>query len=92
MGPSIRNSIMMSNHARGFQHITFNTLKPIETKIGYFEWQFVTGKLEDSGFNPPRTDLTYGGIRLYQEKYNQLGDRDDWRFFRQSIYRILQNG
>ena len=28
-GPSIRNSIMMSNHARGFKHITFNTTKPI---------------------------------------------------------------
>ena len=24
-GPSIRNSIMMSNHAQGFKHITFNT-------------------------------------------------------------------
>jgi hypothetical protein len=29
-GPSIRNSIMMSNHARGFKHITFNTTKPLK--------------------------------------------------------------
>ena len=38
-GPSIRNGIMMSNHARGFKHITFNTTKPLKTKIGNFEWQ-----------------------------------------------------
>ena len=56
-GPSIRNSIMMSNHARGFKHITFNTIKPIITKIGNFEWQIVSGKLESSGYNPPRTDM-----------------------------------
>ena len=31
VGPSIRNSIMMSNHAEGFKHITFNTTKPIKT-------------------------------------------------------------
>ena len=35
-GPSIRNSIMMSNHAKGFKHITFNTTKPLRTKIGNF--------------------------------------------------------
>ena len=32
-GPSIRNSIMMSNHAQGFKHITFNTNKPIKLKL-----------------------------------------------------------
>ena len=35
-GPSTRNSIMMSNHAQGFKHITLNTIKPIKTKIGNF--------------------------------------------------------
>ena len=44
-GPSIRNSIMMSNHARGFKHITFNTTKPLITKIGNFEWQVISGRL-----------------------------------------------
>ena len=52
-GPSLRNSIMMSNHAEGFRHITFNTIKPIKTYIGNFEWQFITGRLESSGFTPP---------------------------------------
>tara|TARA_B100001758_G_scaffold158631_1_gene136730 strand:+ start:532 stop:2232 length:1701 start_codon:yes stop_codon:yes gene_type:complete len=79
-GPSIRNSIMMSNHARGFKHITFNTLSPINSAIGSFEWQFVTGKLESSGFNPPQTDRTYAGTLLFKEKLNQEG-LEDWRYF-----------
>jgi hypothetical protein len=79
-GPSIRNSIMMSNHARGFKHITFNTTKPLKTKIGNFEWQFITGRLESSGFNPPQTDRTYAGTLLFVPKINQQGLTNDWRF------------
>ena len=79
-GPSIRNSIMMSNHAQGFKHITFNTLKPIKTFIGNFEWQVVTGRLESSGFTPPRTDFEYAGTKLYVPKINQNSETDDWRF------------
>tara|TARA_B100000886_G_scaffold338484_1_gene301439 strand:+ start:161 stop:1837 length:1677 start_codon:yes stop_codon:yes gene_type:complete len=79
-GPSLRNSIMMSNHAEGFKHITFNTIKPIKTFIGNFEWQVITGKLESSGFTPPRTDFEYAGTKLYVPKINQLSKTDDWRF------------
>ena len=80
-GPSLRNGIMMSNHARGFKHITFNSNRPIETKIGNFEFQIVTGRLENSGFTPPGTERTYGGQKLYIPKINQLSRTDDWRFF-----------
>lgn len=80
-GPSIRNSIMMSNHARGFKHFTFNTIRPIKTNIGNFEWQFVTGRLEKSGFNPPNTDYTFAGTQLFVPKINQIGNQNDWRFF-----------
>ena len=80
-GPAIRNSIMMSNQARGFKHITFNTTKPLKTKIGNFEWQFVTGRLENSGFTPPNTDYTYAGTNIYVPKINQNGETDDWRYF-----------
>jgi len=79
-GPSIRNSIMMSNQAQGFKHITFNTTKPLKTPIGNFEWQLVTGRLENSGFNPPQTDRTSAGTRLFTPRINQLGDTNDWRF------------
>ena len=79
-GPSLRNSIMMSNHAEGFRHITFNTLKPIKTFIGNFEWQVITGRLESSGFTPPRTDIKHAGTNLYIPKINQRGETDDWRY------------
>ena len=79
-GPSIRNSIMMSNHAQGFKHITFNTNKPIKTKIGNFEWQLITGRLESSGYTPPNTNAEYAGTKLYVAKINQLAETDDWRF------------
>ena len=79
-GPSFRNSIMMSNHASGFRHITFNTIEPIKTFIGNFEWQVITGRLENSGFTPPRTDYEYRGTKLYIPKINQNGETYDWRY------------
>ena len=79
-GPSIRNSIMMSNHARGFKHITFNTAKPLKTKIGNFEWQVVSGRLESSGYLPANSDFQYGGTNIYVPKINQIGRKNDWRY------------
>lgn len=80
-GPSIRNGIMMSNNAQGFNHITFNTRRPIKTAIGNFEFQLVTGRLEPSGFKPPSIDRTYAGTKLFVPKINQTGRTGDWRFF-----------
>ena len=80
-GPSIRNGVLMSNNAQGFNHITFNTRKPIKTKIGNFEWQFVTGRLEPSGFNPPGNSRQYAGSNIFVPKINQRGEQNDWRFF-----------
>ncbi len=77
-GPSIRNSIMMSNNAQGFEHITFNTTRPLKTPIGHFEWQIVTGRLKASGFAPPDTTRMDRNRLLYVPK------EDDWRYF-QSI-------
>lgn len=85
-GPSLRNSIMMSNNASGFKHITFNTNEPIQTFLGNFEWQFITGRLESSGYNPPNTDYEYAGTKLYAPKINQLGQTDDWRFLQGFIF------
>ena len=85
-GPSIRNSIMMSNHAKGFKHITLNTTKPISTLIGNFEWQIITGRLENSGFTPPRTDFEYAGTKLYVPKKNQMNRTDDWRYLQGFVF------
>ncbi len=85
-GPSLRNSIMMSNHAQGFKHITFNTTKPIKTFLGSFEWQIITGRLENSGFTPPRTDIEHAGRKLYMPKKNQRSETDDWRYLQGYIF------
>jgi hypothetical protein len=79
-GPSIRNSIMMSNHAKGFKHITFNTTKPLKTKIGNFEWQVITGRLESSGYLPANSDFQYAGTNIYVPKTNQNSAPNDWRY------------
>ena len=84
-GPSIRNSIMMSNHARGFKHISFNTTSPVTTPIGNFEWQILSGRLEMSGYTPPNTDASYAGRKLYFKKWNQNGVYDDWRYLQALI-------
>ena len=73
-GPGVRNSLMMSNSAPGFKHITLNTVKPIRTWIGSFEGQIIGGRLEDSGFTLPDTNRTYNGVKLYVPK------RTDWRY------------
>jgi hypothetical protein len=71
---------MMSNHARGFKHITFNTSKPLKTKIGNFEWQIISGRLESSGFLPPNSDFQYAGTNIYVPRVNQLANKNDWRY------------
>ncbi len=49
-GPGQYNSLLFSNNAFGFQHLTINTSKPAKTFIGSFEGQLILGKLEN--FNP----------------------------------------
>ena len=73
-GPGLRNSLLMTNTAAGFKHITLNTVKPIKTKFGSFEGQIIAGRLENSGIFPPDTVRAYIGHRLYIPK------RDDWRY------------
>ncbi|HCN83507.1 MAG TPA: hypothetical protein DIT07_07765, partial [Sphingobacteriaceae bacterium] len=55
-GPGIRNSLLMSNSAPGFKHLTLNTTKPIKTYIGSFEGQIVAGRLEGSRFTAGLSD------------------------------------
>lgn len=50
-GPGIRNSLLMSNNARGFKHLTLNTIRPIRTPIGSFEMQMIGAKIEGSGYS-----------------------------------------
>ncbi|MEJ5994836.1 capsule assembly Wzi family protein [Pedobacter sp. Du54] len=52
-GPGRYNSLLMSNNASGFKHLTLNTGKPLKTPIGSFEGQLIAGRLENSGVGQP---------------------------------------
>lgn len=67
-GPGIKNSIMMSNSAPGFLHWTFNSVKPVKTIIGSFEWQIIGGNLKQSGFMPDDINKLNYGKNLYSPK------------------------
>lgn len=73
-GPGIHNSLLMSNSAPGFAHVTLNTSKPLKTSIGSFEGQLIAGRLTNSGFPPLEPDHTFFGTNLYVPK------PDDWRY------------
>lgn len=71
-GPGYKNSLLMTNSAQGFLHLTLNTVKPVRTPIGSFEGQLVGGKLEDSGYSTGAPDdwRYFNGIVLtYQPKW-----------------------
>lgn len=57
-GPGKYNSLTMSNNARGFTHLTFNTTRPFRTPIGTFEGQLIAGILKNSVYRPPLPDRT----------------------------------
>jgi len=49
-GPGIRNSLLMSNTAPGFKHLTINTTRPLSTPVGSIEAQLIAGRLEGSDY------------------------------------------
>jgi hypothetical protein len=71
-GPGVRNSLLMSNNAPGFPHLSFNSLQPVNSSIGSFEWQLIAGKLKGSGIIPDTTQK-FNGQALYIPKED--GDR-----------------
>lgn len=78
-GPGMRNSLIMSNNAPGFTHFTFNTARPIKSRIGNFEFQIIAGRLNASGILPPETNRVYNGSVLYTAK------PVDWRYINAAI-------
>ncbi|WP_245889494.1 capsule assembly Wzi family protein [Cecembia rubra] len=57
-GPGQWNSLTFSNNARSFPHISFNTVEPLKSFLGDFEFQIILGKLRSSFVEPfPYDDL-----------------------------------
>ncbi len=74
-GPGYRNSLIMSNNAPGFPHITFNSSSPVVSPIGAFEWQLASCILKNSNVLPFDTSRKVEGQSLYRPKF------DDDRYF-----------
>ncbi len=72
-GPGKRNSLLMSNNARSFRHLTFRTQRPVKTIIGAFEWNLIAGRLDGSGFRPPQRGDELDGRRFSPRQ-------NDWRY------------
>jgi hypothetical protein len=44
-GPGVSNSLILSNNAQGFRHLSFKTNRPLKTPIGNIEFNFISGNL-----------------------------------------------
>lgn len=70
-GPGLHNSLLMSNNAPGFAHLTLNTTKPLKTPIGNFEFQLIGGKLVED------TSVLLENKNLSTSYYNPLSNNGD---------------
>jgi hypothetical protein len=66
-GPGIKSSLLMTNNASGFKHLTLNASKPILTPIGSFEAQIIAGRLDPSG--APKVDDSRFGRKSANWRY-----------------------
>lgn len=67
-GPGWKNALIMSYNAPGFLHATVNTKKPVDTKWGTISFQWIGGKIKESGVLPLRINSVYNGNFVYQPK------------------------
>jgi len=58
----------MSNNAPGFLHGTFNSVKPLKTFLGAFEFQLIGGRLEGSGVPPLLSAYAVNGVNYLEPK------------------------
>ncbi len=49
-GPGIRNALVLSSNAPGFQHAFVRTARPLRTRIGTFEGRWLVGVLDESAY------------------------------------------
>lgn len=49
-GPGVRNALVLSAQGPGFAHLFVESAKPITTRLGDFEYQYLLGRLDESEF------------------------------------------
>jgi hypothetical protein len=67
-GPTKRNALILSNNAGGFPHLSIANKKPVQTKMGSFNYEFVWGLLKNGNWQPPQPTKTFRGNKLYVPK------------------------
>ncbi|HMI00875.1 MAG TPA: capsule assembly Wzi family protein [Pedobacter sp.] len=72
-GPGKKNSLLMSNNAPGFKHLTLNTMRPVDVFIGKIEAQIIAGRLEASNVSLPENPNPEGSPTAFKTK------PDTWR-------------
>jgi hypothetical protein len=50
-GPTKRNALILSNNAGGFPRLSVTNKKPVKTKIGIFNYEFVWGLLKNGNYH-----------------------------------------
>jgi len=60
-GPGFRNALILS-------HISLSNEKPIQSRIGQFNYEFIWGELMNSNYPPPASYLKYNGETMYAPK------------------------
>jgi hypothetical protein len=63
-GPGVNNALVLTNNPSGFNHLTLNTLRPVQTAVGSFEGQIIAGKLVNSNYPALLTTTTSDGTNL----------------------------
>jgi hypothetical protein len=72
-GPGQFNSLLISDNAQGFPHLTLHSTKPAKTFLGHFEGQYFVGRLDGSGL----THFSDGAFPTISTPV----DMDTWRYF-----------
>jgi len=64
-GPTQRNALLLSTTAAGIPHLSISNTKPMETKIGKFNVEILSGRVTNGEWRPPNDHLAYRGNRMY---------------------------
>jgi len=64
-GPSVFNSLMMSNNAPGFPHLSLNTYQPLKLPFGTIEFQLLVASLRNGSGLP----LENSGLRTTEQVF-----------------------
>lgn len=76
-GPGQYSSLLLSNNAPGFAHITLNTRRPIETPVGGFEFQLIAGKIDEDSV----AGGLYENFHLKPASFSQ-----NWRYLNAMVF------